>query len=196
MDDNGNVNRDQSPTPLAYGLKGVLLGEMLMLGDETHSAEVTAMEDCGLIDLNPDQDPNMQLFVDFARSSHHNVWKEVAYNLAEKLRRNGISQGTLSELTVPKRLARLLLQLLNERPADSDPNKIGTKLDVKTLSTDCSASRETVTDAISNLTKARVGQSPIIEYDNGFITVLDREALENAGRRTVRTRKPHTSAQP
>jgi CRP-like cAMP-binding protein len=171
----------QRAVPLAFSLRGDIIGEMLLLGEERHSAQVTAMEKCGIIDLNPNLDPAYTDFINFADSKYYNVWRRVAHNLADKLRRNGINQTMLYEQTIPVRMAKALLQLLDQYPHQDQPDKINMRLDTATLSQHISAAKDSVTDVLKDLRTARNGRTPIIAIEeDDYIVVLDRDALEQA----------------
>ena len=141
---------------------GAHFGELALIDDQPRSAHVIAMDDSQLLILRRE---------DFRRrvESNPTVAWALLTELSRRLRRADVKIGGLVLLDVPGRIARLLLDLVDE----SGGAAIDKPLTHQTIAQMIGASRETVSRAMKEFQDAG-----LITVERRRIAVGDREALE------------------
>jgi CRP/FNR family cyclic AMP-dependent transcriptional regulator len=141
---------------------GAHFGELALIDDQPRSAHVIAMEDANLLILRRE---------DFRRRVEANpsvAWALLT-ELSRRLRRADVKIGGLVLLDVPGRIARLLLDLVDEAGSAA----IEKPLTHQTIAQMIGASRETVSRAMKEFQDAG-----LITVERRRIAVGNREALE------------------
>jgi CRP-like cAMP-binding protein len=141
---------------------GAHFGELALIDDQPRSAHVIAMEDAQLLVLRRE---------DFKRRVEANptvAWALLT-ELSRRLRRADVKIGGLVLLDVPGRIARLLLDLVDE----SGSEQIEKPLTHQTIAQMIGASRETVSRAMKDFQDAG-----LIRVERRRISIGDRDALE------------------
>ena len=148
---------------------GEYFGELSLIDDRPRSAHVIAMEDSTLLVLRRE---------DFRRRVESNpavAWS-LLLELSRRLRQADEKIGGLVLLDVPGRIARLLLDLVEETGADM----IDKPLTHQTIAQMIGASRETVSRAMREFQ-----DDGWIAVERRRIRVADRPALERRARARV-----------
>ncbi len=141
---------------------GAHFGELALIDDQPRSAHVIAMEDAQLLILRRE---------DFRRRVEANptvAWALLT-ELSRRLRRADLKIGGLVLLDVPGRIARLLIDLVDEAGNET----IEKALTHQTIAQMIGASRETVSRAMKEFQDAG-----LISVARRRITIADRDALE------------------
>lgn len=148
---------------------GEHFGELSLIDDQPRSAHVVAMEDATLLVLRRE---------DFRRRVEQNpavAWA-LLLELSRRLRRADEKIGSLVLLDVPGRIARVLLDAVDEAGGD----RIEKPLTHQTIAHVIGASRETVSRALREFVDAGW-----IATEKRRIRVTDRAALERRSRQRL-----------
>lgn len=145
---------------------GEVFGEMSLFDGEPRSATVSTMEPCRFLVLR------RQAFLPFLQSRMH-VMLELIAEMSRRLRATNDLVGNLSFLNLSARLARILLNLVQQYGKVTPQGIIiGLKLSQEELGHLVGVSRESVNRQV------RVWiDSGLIEYDHGTIIVRNSDAL-------------------
>jgi CRP/FNR family transcriptional regulator, cyclic AMP receptor protein len=145
---------------------GEVFGEMSLFDSEPRSATVTTMEPCRFLVLR------RNTFLPFLEK-RVNVMLELIAEMSRRLRATNNLVGNLSFLNLSARLARILLNLVQQYGKVTPQGiVIGLKLSQEELGHLVGVSRESVNRQV------RVWvDSGIIEYDHGTLIVLNSDAL-------------------
>ncbi|MCX5765790.1 MAG: Crp/Fnr family transcriptional regulator [Gemmatimonadetes bacterium] len=149
--------------------EGEHFGELSLIDDQPRSAHVIAMEDAELLVLRRE---------DFRRRVEANpsvAWA-LMLELSRRLRRADIKIGTLVLLDVPGRIARMLLDAVN----DGGSELIAKRLTHQTIAHVIGASRETVSRAMRDFQE--LGW---VTTERRHIRVTNRAALEQRSQQRV-----------
>jgi len=145
---------------------GEAFGEMSLFDGEPRSATVTTMEPCRFLVLR------RQDFLPFLEKRVH-VMLELIAEMSRRLRATNTLVGNLSFLDLPARLARILLNLVQQYGKVTPHGiVIGLKLSQEELGHLVGVSRESV-----NRQVRLWAESGIIEYNHGIMIVLNSDAL-------------------
>ncbi len=145
---------------------GEVFGEMSLFDGEPRSATVTTMEPCHFLVLR------RQVFLPFLEKRVH-VMLELIAEMSKRLRATNDLVGNLSFLNLSARLARILLNLVQQY-GKVTPNGIviGLKLSQEELGHLVGVSRESVNRQVRIWV-----DSGLIDYDHGTLVVLNSDAL-------------------
>ena len=147
---------------------GDTFGEMAMLDREERSATVTAMEQCTLLKLGPEEFRSLVI-----------EQPSLAFNLlvilAQRLRHTTRLYQDSVFLDVPARLAQFLLQFSHSRASGEDAAVLDFSLSQYELGTLVNASRESVNKQLREWE-----QQGVLRKSGGRIRLLDLDALEQA----------------
>jgi CRP/FNR family cyclic AMP-dependent transcriptional regulator len=162
----GLVSEDGKEVTLAVLSQGEVLGELSLLDDQEVSADVTALEDCVLMQIERTQ------FLEMLRRNSELCFRLMAV-LSRRVRRMNAALEDMALLDLPSRLGRLLARLAKDcgRPVPSG-TRIEVRLSQKDLSTLVGASREKV-----NKQLRQWEESGFLSKDNGRMVVVDAQAL-------------------
>jgi CRP/FNR family cyclic AMP-dependent transcriptional regulator len=145
---------------------GEVFGEMTLFDGEPRSATVTTMEPCRFLVLR------RQVFLPFLEKRVY-VMLELIAEMSRRLRATNDLVGNLSFLNLSARLARILLNLVQQYGKVSPKGiVIGLKLSQEELGHLVGVSRESVNRQIRTWV-----DSGLIEYDHGTLIVLNSDAL-------------------
>jgi CRP/FNR family cyclic AMP-dependent transcriptional regulator len=160
------VSEEGKEVTLAVLSQGEVLGELSLLDDQEVSADVTAQEDCTLMQIERAQ------FLDLLRRNSDLCFRLMAV-LSRRVRRTNAALEDMALLDLPSRLGRLLGRLAKDcgRPVQRG-TRIEVKLSQKDLSTLVGASREKV-----NKQLRQWEESGFLSKDNGRMVVVDAQAL-------------------
>lgn len=162
-------SEDGKEVTLAVLGPGEVLGELSLLDGQDVSADVTAQEDCLLMQIERTQ------FLDLLRRNSDLSLALMAV-LSRRVRRTNGALQDMASLDLPSRLARLLARLANDCGIPvRDGTRIEVKLSQKDLSTLVGASREKV-----NKQLRQWEESGFLGKDNGRMVVIDAQALAQA----------------
>jgi CRP/FNR family cyclic AMP-dependent transcriptional regulator len=160
------VSEDGKEATLAVLDSGEVLGELSLLDGQEVSADVTAQEDCRLMQIERAQ------FLDLLRRNSGLSLALMAV-LSRRVRRTNAALEDMALLDLPSRLGRLLARLAKDC---GSPVRTGTRIEVKLsqkdLSTLVGASREKV-----NRQLRQWEESGYLSKDNGRVVVVDAQAL-------------------
>ena len=145
---------------------GEVFGEMSLFDGEPRSATVTTMEPCRFLVLR------RQAFLPFLENRVHVMLGLIA-EMSRRLRATNTLVGNLSFLNLSARLARILLNLVQQYGKVSPQGiVIGLKLSQEELGHLVGVSRESVNRQVRQWVEAGV-----IDYDHGTIVVRNSDAL-------------------
>ncbi|MDO9227822.1 MAG: Crp/Fnr family transcriptional regulator [Pseudomonadota bacterium] len=145
---------------------GEVFGEMSLFDGEPRSASVTTMEPCRFLVLR------RQAFLPFLQDRMH-VMLELIAEMSRRLRATNNLVGNLSFLNLSERLARILLNLVQQYGKVTQQGiVIGLKLSQEELGHLVGVSRESVNRQVRVWIDAG-----LIEYDHGTIIVRNSDAL-------------------
>jgi CRP/FNR family transcriptional regulator, cyclic AMP receptor protein len=145
---------------------GEVFGEMSLFDGEPRSATVTTMEPCRFLVLR------RQAFLPFLEKRVP-VMLELIAEMSRRLRATNTLVGNLSFLNLPARLARILLNLVQQYGKMTPQGiVIGLKLSQEELGHLVGVSRESVNRQVRLWV-----ESGLIEYDHGTLVVLNSDAL-------------------
>lgn len=145
---------------------GEVFGEMSLFDGEPRSATVTTMEPCRFLVLR------RQAFLPFLQDRMH-VMLELIAEMSRRLRATNNLVGNLSFLNLSERLARILLNLVQQYGKVTQQGiVIGLKLSQEELGQLVGVSRESVNRQVRVWIDAG-----LIEYDHGTIVVRNSDAL-------------------
>lgn len=149
---------------------GEVFGEMALLDAQPRSATVAAIEATELLTLH------RRDFLPFLEA-HPKVTIQLAIGLAQRLRSLSDEVEDAKTLTIPARLAKKLLALVQEYGKDVPEGGmlIELKLPQGQLGELIGATRESV-----NKTMRGWMEAGVLKVERGFITVLDEDALEDS----------------
>jgi CRP/FNR family cyclic AMP-dependent transcriptional regulator len=160
------VSEDGKEATLAVLDPGEVLGELSLLDGQEVSANVTAQEDCLLMQIERAQ------FLDLLRRNSDLSLALMAV-LSRRVRRTNAALEDMALLDLPSRLGRLLAKLANECGSPvQDGTRIEVKLSQKDLSTLVGASREKV-----NKQLRQWEDSGFLGKDGGRMVVINAQAL-------------------
>lgn len=145
---------------------GEVFGEMSLFDGEPRSATVTTMEPCHFLVLS------RQAFLPFLEKRMH-VMLELIAEMSRRLRATNTLLGNLSFLHLSARLARILLNLVQQYGKVTPRGiVIGLKLSQEELGHLVGVSRESVNRQVRLWV-----ETGLIEYDHGTLIVLNSDAL-------------------
>lgn len=145
---------------------GEVFGEMSLFDGEPRSATVTTMEASRFLVLH------RQTFLPFLQSRMHVMLKLIA-EMSKRLRATNDLVGNLSFLNLSARLARILLNLVQQYGKVTNQGiVIGLKLSQEELGHLVGVSRESVNRQLRLWTEAG-----LIDYDHGTLIVRNSDAL-------------------
>ncbi len=145
---------------------GEVFGEMSLFDGEPRSATVTTMERCRFLVLR------RQAFLPFLENRPQ-VMLELIAEMSHRLRATNTLVGNLSFLNLSARLARILLNLVQQYGKVSPQGiVIGLKLSQEELGHLVGVSRESVNRQLRLWV-----ESGLIDYDHGTLVVLNSDAL-------------------
>jgi CRP/FNR family cyclic AMP-dependent transcriptional regulator len=145
---------------------GEVFGEMSLFDGDSRSATVTTMEPCRFLVLR------RQIFLPYLEKRVH-VMLELISEMSQRLRATNTMVGNLSFLNLSARLARILLNLVQQYGKVSKQGiVIGLRLSQEELGHLVGVSRESVNRQLRNWV-----ESGLIEYDHGTLIVLNSDAL-------------------
>ncbi len=145
---------------------GEVFGEMSLFDGDPRSATVTTMERCRFLVLR------RQAFLPFLENRPQ-VMLELIAEMSRRLRATNTLVGNLSFLNLSARLARILLNLVQQYGKVSPQGiVIGLKLSQEELGHLVGVSRESVNRQLRLWV-----ESGLIDYDHGTLVVLNSDAL-------------------
>ena len=145
---------------------GEVFGEMSLFDGEPRSATVTTMEPCRFMVLR------RQVFLPFLEKRIH-VMLELIAEVSRRLRATNTLVGNLSFLNLSARLARILLNLVQQYGKVTPQGiVIGLKLSQEELGHLVGVSRESVNRQVRLWV-----ETGLIGYDHGTLIVLNSDAL-------------------
>jgi len=148
---------------------GEVFGEMSLFDGEPRSATVTAMEPCRFLVLR------RQSVLPFLEKRVP-VMLELIAEMSRRLRATNTLVGNLSFLNLSARLARILLNLIQQYgKVTAQGIVIGLKLSQEELGHLVGVSRESVNRQVRHWVEAG-----LIDYDRGTLVVLNSDALFRA----------------
>ncbi|HUH84082.1 MAG TPA: Crp/Fnr family transcriptional regulator [Stellaceae bacterium] len=146
--------------------EGEVFGEIALLDGGDRTADAVAMVDCELLAID------RRDFVPFLKANPEVALRLLSV-LCDRLRRTTEQFEDVLFLDAPSRLAKKLLQLVEERPAPKSAGKTQLAISQRELGSMIGLSRESI-----NKQLAAWQQDGVIKLDHGTITILDEHALE------------------
>jgi CRP/FNR family transcriptional regulator, cyclic AMP receptor protein len=146
--------------------EGEVFGEIALLDGKDRTADAIAIEDCELLALD------RRDFVPFLKANPEVALRLLSV-LCDRLRRTTEQFEDVLFLDAPSRLAKKLLQLVEERPAPKAAGRSQVAISQRELGSMIGLSRESI-----NKQLAAWQQDGVIKVDHGTITILDEPALE------------------
>jgi CRP/FNR family transcriptional regulator, cyclic AMP receptor protein len=148
--------------------EGEVFGEIALLDGKERTADAVAMTACELLALD------RRDFVPFLRANP-DVALRLMSVLCERLRRTTEQYEDMIFLDAPSRLAKKLLQLAGDQPAQAKPAvKPLVTISQRELGSMIGLSRESINKQLSAWQ-----QDGVIKVEQGSITILDRTALQD-----------------